>query len=123
MITLATLHKATAQEVFDQIALHLITQGKRSERANYCAYKSKGGLKCAAGCLISDDEYNPGLESLNWLDLMVKKMVPNEHGGLILELQNIHDRGSVSNWPVQLKTLASIHNLEVPQEVEDKIDD
>jgi len=46
MITLKTLPQATAQEVFDQVARHLLTQGKKSisENNQYCMYRF---LKCS----------------------------------------------------------------------------
>lgn len=64
MITLKTLPQASEQEVLDQIAVHLLTQkqkcnnGKDQTDPNYqCLYRNEEGLKCAAGCLIADDEY------------------------------------------------------------------
>lgn len=36
MITLATLHEATAQQVFDQVARHLLTQGQKSNDERGC---------------------------------------------------------------------------------------
>ena len=72
MITLKTLPQATAQEVFDQVAKHLLTQMKKSvakraaesasDSKDYCMYRGFDGTKCAAGCLISDDEYKPEFE-------------------------------------------------------------
>ena len=60
MITLKTLPQATAQEVFDQITQHLLQQGKAAKSVTgACRYRietAEGILKCAAGCLIADDE-------------------------------------------------------------------
>ena len=66
MITLKTLGKATAQEVFDQVATHLLTQNERSLDGASCSYRNCDGLKCAAGCLISDDEYDNQMEGIDW---------------------------------------------------------
>ena len=61
MITLKTLPQATAQEVFDQVTQHLLKQGKAARSGTgACRYRveTRGEiLKCAAGCLIADDEY------------------------------------------------------------------
>jgi hypothetical protein len=72
MITLKTLKNSTDQEVFDQVANHLLTQNKRSVSATdntLCVYRSPDGLKCAAGCLIADDEYDPRMEGSNWKEM------------------------------------------------------
>ena len=68
-ITLKTLGQATAQEVFDQVSSHLLTQMKKSinpKNPSLCVYHADSGLKCAAGCLISDDEYTPRMAALGW---------------------------------------------------------
>ena len=66
MITLKTLPQATAQDVFDHVTQHLLKQGKRSvSSTGACQYRTEqaeGVLKCAAGCLITDDEYNSKFE-------------------------------------------------------------
>lgn len=59
-ITLSNLHEATAQQVFDQAALHLLTQNRKSKEDTKCAYRTKEGLRCAAGCFISEEEYENG---------------------------------------------------------------
>ena len=72
-ISLANLNQAAPQEVFDQIVTHLLTQNKQSkyykDLRTFCAYRS-GDLKCAAGCLIDDDEYSPEMEALDWNNLI-----------------------------------------------------
>ncbi|MDO5609506.1 MAG: hypothetical protein Q4G62_01760, partial [Pseudomonadota bacterium] len=65
MITLKTLSSASAQAAADQIVQHLLTQNERSildfADPGLCAYRGMRGLKCAAGCLIADDEYDVGI--------------------------------------------------------------
>lgn len=122
MITLKTLPQATAQEVFDQVAKHLLTQMKKSvakwpvERTagskDYCMYRGFDGTKCAAGCLISDDEYKPEFENHNWLHLSGSNyLVPEEHCHLITKLQDIHDCYEPEDWRVKLNNLAEKSNL------------
>jgi hypothetical protein len=78
-----------AQEIFDTVAKHLATQGRKAMIANACAYRGEGGLKCAAGVLIRDDEYNDGMEGKMADDILPRRLCP--HVDLILRLQYAHD--------------------------------
>lgn len=96
MITLKTLPTATPQEVFDHVVNHLFVQGKQSlyyapDEFPCCMYRNPEGLKCAAGCLIADEEYDKSFERRPWQDLIDKGLVPKEHHELIKILQDIHD--------------------------------
>ena len=112
-ITLATLPQATAQEVYSQVRKHLLTQKIKSiEEGKGCVYRGPDGLKCAAGCLMSDDEYLEEMERQPWSFLMYRVLVPKEHGKLIAELQRIHDIQDPAYWEYCLDVLASDFNLE-----------
>jgi hypothetical protein len=112
MITLKTLPEATAQEVFDQVKTHLLKQGEKSvNNRDACVYKSINGNKCAAGCLISDEEYTRKFEGMNWISLSFKMLVPLNHRELIVDLQLIHDKRNLIDWKNELKDLANKHNL------------
>ena len=112
MITLKTLSTATAQEVFDQSAGHLLSQVKRSaEDCSGCRYRA-GSLKCAAGVFISDEEYTSEIEGALWETLMSRDLVPDEHSSLIFRLQAIHDTCSPEAWSQKLQELAQRENLE-----------
>ncbi len=50
------------QAVFDKVVKHLLTQKRRSEGKQGCAYRGKDGDMCAVGCLISDKAYDPEIE-------------------------------------------------------------
>ena len=109
MITLKTLKDATAQEVFDQVAAHLLTQGQKSEgRDENCLYRGPDGLKCAAGCLIADDEYDNEMEGRAW---SVTVGFPPAHSELIRALQFIHDGWPCEEWPTKIKGVASNFGL------------
>jgi len=111
-ITLATLSQATEQEVFDQCARHLLTQGKQSLGTyGNCVYLASDGSKCAAGCFISDSEYKKSFEQISWHCLAYHKDVPSDHKILIERLQNIHDNISAINWKKELIELAQMLNL------------
>lgn len=122
MITLKTLSQATEQEVFDQIAKHLLTQMKKSQEIyskEYdgpepnCLYRSPDGLKCAAGCLIGDDEYFPEFEYRTWEHLCKceHEQFPLIHMELISELQDIHDDFEVIDWKGKLIELTNKFDL------------
>lgn len=105
MITLKTLPEATPQEVFDQVKNHLLAQNKQCIGTITCRYRNEEGLKCAAGCLISDEEYLPEMEIGLWSKLIERDLVPPNHQDLILALQHIHDSYSPMRWKEQLDKL------------------
>ena len=112
MITLKTLPEATAQEVFEQVAKHLIKQNDKSIDYGLCRYK-KVRLTCAAGCLIGDNEYNEErMERNSWITLVKEKLVPKNHSDLICDLQKVHDNKDVDKWKEELTKVAIAHNLD-----------
>ena len=111
-IILATLYEATAQQVFDQAAWHLLTQGDKSLNASCdCAYRGEGGLKCAAGCFIADDEHNAEFEGKRWDFLVEEELIPSAHCDFIQHLQAIHDNEPVEDWADELRRLAERSGL------------
>ena len=120
-ITLATLPRASAQQVFTQVALHLLTQGKVSyadgDVDSGCAYRGPDGLRCAAGCLIADSEYlaDP-MEGLNWSRLVQLDVAPMAHQALIVALQGIHDDAFPDDWRAALEGCARQFGLTMPEE-------
>lgn len=105
MVTLATLEQATAREVFDQVKAHLLSQKQtcKGEDAK-CKYHS-GDLRCAAGCLISEEEYKPEFEGNSWSDLVRYYNKSRAHCELIQKLQDIHDTSPVYLWEKELNEL------------------
>lgn len=94
MITLATLHEATEQQIFDQVAAHLLKQQAKSMISlTMCAYRGRQGMMCAAGCLIADDEYDAEMDqhATSWNSLVDRKLVPAAHKNFIRGLQSVHD--------------------------------
>ena len=111
MITLKTLAQASEQEVFDQVATYLLKQGMRSsDKSGNCKYRHEG-LRCAAGCLIGDDEYDPSMEVNSWDRLTATSKAPKDHADLIVSLQAIHDDCNPLDWKGHLKVLAVNSNL------------
>lgn len=112
MITLATLEQATAQQVFDQVAKHLLQQNHKSlSESGTCSYRGVEGLKCAVGCLMSDEEYRDRFEGVNWLSIVLGNAAPSAHLPLICRLQSVHDRYRPNAWPSRLKEVAAGFNL------------
>lgn len=116
-ITLANLAEKTEQEVFDYISNHLLTQmqiSRLDENLSYqmgfqdqlCAYRGVNGLKCAAGCIISDEEYKEEFEAKSWEHLEKEGKVTSIHSYLITRLQRIHNTVSEEYWESELKDLA-----------------
>ena len=101
-ITLATLYTFSAQQVFNYVARHLLEQAEKSQDGltAHCKYKTASGLKCAAGCLISSEEYHTTLEGRNWGAF---PGTPEAHMNLITALQRLHDRHVVATWLEELK--------------------
>jgi hypothetical protein len=121
----------TAQEIFDKVTTHLLTQMKQSRNSNSggCVYRSPDGLMCALGCLIEDSEYTPTME-VAFSSLMTSGKCPqslmdrlgiipeptfNEFGGnyyLLNQLQYIHDANQPEDWRDQLNKLAALMKLQ-----------
>ena len=106
------------QAVFDKVVKHLLTQKRRSEGKQGCAYRGKGGGMCAVGCLISDKAYDPEIEGFavreaKVLDTLAASGVPtyNKMKFLLTDLQYVHDDAPISLWRSRLQNLAKQHNL------------
>jgi hypothetical protein len=94
---------ADRSDIFNYVIDHLRKQGKRSIFINYegedrCAYRGENGAMCAAGCLITDDEYSPSFEN-NSINTLVKQnlLTPDlkkrfeTNERMISDLQSLHD--------------------------------
>jgi len=112
----------TNQEIFDKVAVHLLTQNARSERGGECKYRGHNGMMCAAGCLIPDDQYHTDMEGTAWGYLYgcggevleascFYEDCESTADNLILEFQNIHDNASVLSWKFKLEKLAKKFKL------------
>jgi hypothetical protein len=102
------------QVVFDKVAEHLLTQKERSEYPVNCAclYRGPKGLKCAAGCLIPDSDYNEEMEGKSWSTLVSSGIIPDTNNYLIGRLQRVHDVFDPIEWLTKLHELATEMNLD-----------
>lgn len=112
----------TSQQVFNHIVNHLMTQKQRStvrsdpRDKDRCVYRNRNGLKCAAGCLILEDEYDESIECNDWGSLANASLVPETHSKLIRELQRLHDNSvDASCWKEELKELGKRWELSLPE--------
>lgn len=115
IITLSNLRDKTEQEVFTYIVKHLLSQNEKSEDKIYhkCLYHNNDGLKCAIGCLITDEEYNTEFESKSWGTLVNKYSFTREHSGLLKDLQVIHDAYEPTSWRRELRKLGIKRKLKI----------
>lgn len=118
----------TAQEIFDKVAEHLLTQ-KVESRAVYkgyvnraCAYRGENRTKCAVGILIPDEDYRPEMEgNVPHKNLFSVEVWPNqdsakplkEHISLLSSLQRVHDNHHVFKWKEGLAEVAKEYNLDL----------
>jgi len=106
------------QETFDKVVRHL---GKQKEKSvgptGACKYRGLNGLQCAAGCLISDEDYRLTMEGCSIVttsrDIFacLGVIIEGERIHLVSSLQNIHDECVVPAWRSKLLKLAKEYNL------------
>lgn len=112
------------QKIFDIVYAGLKSQEfKQSTILGVgCLYRGPYGLKCAAGWLIDDEDYDEGLESIACMNEEVSSVIEKscERRGVafdikdikfIQELQNAHDC-SVGDMEERLKNVASQYELD-----------
>lgn len=112
----AYLETWTDQQVFDTVAKHLLTQNVRAIDEYGCKYRGPNNTKCAAGCLIPDEEYTEELEDQGWglfVNNTTGEAIPcsDAHYELISHLQHVHDEYPVCDWKRKLIDVANEHNL------------
>lgn len=113
------------QEIFNRIAVHLLSQKDRSVDDSVddyqCVYRGPGGIKCAIGCLITDDAYTDKLENNNIYDYkvqsaLIKSGVIDRADASVIDflarMQEIHDDTDVVDWKRALIALAKKFKLD-----------
>jgi len=99
--------------IFLAVSNHLLAQGRRSIKEDAgCAYRGgdDGELRCAVGCLISDENYDHRLEGKGSDFPSVRQAVEESIGEVLIEesevllskLQALHDQHDTSVWPQRL---------------------
>lgn len=110
-INMHNLHEFSAQEVFTLLKDHMLNQNEKSfdvDSGNIktCAYRGANGLKCPAGVLIPDDEFNGNMEGATWEQLAAEDGVSTAHKHLIMQIQRVHDDIPVEFWESELLEVA-----------------
>lgn len=112
------------QRVFNDVARHLITQGKRASDVNgTCFYRGPEGTRCAIGGIMPDDIYDPSMEGkavfapelkpFHWFIGAQGKDRFSSDLNFLASLQQIHDsdRSWVMGVARELQDSADRHNL------------
>lgn len=83
------------QQIFDIVLAGITAQNAFARDNNGCRYRTKNGLKCAAGMLIPDDIYQASMESLS-VGVIGHKydLWPEEFNLFVRRLQRMHDMHS-----------------------------
>ena len=110
VVSINNLEDCTKQEVYDYIANHLLTQNKKCLKEKQCLYHHNE-LRCAAGCLIPEDKYDPDIEETNWDGLTSWGFAPSNHRYLIEDLQIIHDSEEPKDWREKIIEVDKKHKL------------
>ena len=116
------------QETFDTVVAHLRRQGSKAQSRDptsgviSCLYRAPDGKRCAAGCLIPDDRYEPALElsavggtaeanhyGSNEVTLLIEQLGHDIE--LVAALQSVHDNSDVADWEAALERLATDFGL------------
>jgi hypothetical protein len=116
------------QEAFTTIVTHLAKQAKKAlsvgdGSASYCMYRSPEGLKCALGCLIPDDLYEPAMDSGMGMQASLlldrypalKKVLSDVDVQMLGDMQFLHDSCIVSEWGTDARVMADRHHLIMPE--------
>jgi hypothetical protein len=106
-----------AQDVYDFVVRHLLRQGRPSVEhpgtlSSRCLYRSPDGLKCAVGCLLTDEEATPAIEGFRAVEILPGRL--RAHVDLLCDLQSAHDALNCGRWPdlpARLRYTAIAHNL------------
>lgn len=111
------------QEIFDIVAVHLLTQNKKSVAYDSFMYRHQyrgdNGLKCPIGCLISDEDYMELIEGYmpaglfqTFPRIMKASGLREEDSEFLRSLQIIHDFNTVKFWPYELRIFARNNELD-----------
>lgn len=113
--TLSTINDFSRQQIIEFIADKLIRQNERS--VSYmrggCRYRGDNNMRCAIGWLISDEEYNPNMESSTVKSLYFKRYEINYNTlAMLAELQDMHDCNPIFAWPTIIEGIAKKYGLD-----------
>lgn len=92
----------TKLETIKIVRDHLLKQAKRAVgKDGLCKYRAEDGSRCAAGCLIPDEEYTEKLEAVGVRKLQRRWKLQDWYGhnlAVVERLQNMHDYVAPAYW-------------------------
>ena len=102
----------TNQEAFDKMVAHLRKQGQKAQENGTCRYRTKEGLMCAVGCLLTDAEYKrsmegKGVEHMQHLYGVLQDLDPP----FLAEMQDTHDAYALTDWEARFADTAARFGL------------
>lgn len=118
IISMSNINDFSLQEIFEYVSNHLLKQNRKSYKEKQlfsgCRYKHNY-LRCAAGCLISDEEYNSEFEGKNFEYVFRNYFnhINLKSVELITKLQDIHDLSKPEEWKYNLIELGKSNHLNV----------
>lgn len=128
----------TSREIFDAVKAHLLAQKRRATEddvyGSKCVFRTANGLKCAVGCLIPDELYDPILERCalhvdckhrdsggilvgkpeairRFNGVMRQVGIDEKQYPLLYKLTTIHDLYTVDTWEEKLDELEKTLSL------------
>lgn len=104
------------QQIYNKVKKHLLKQGEQSLTRGECMYRGPRGLKCAAGVLISDENYSRILENC-----MVDSTITPGDIGAARVVQALVDSGVDPAWIPLVKQLQSVHDAGNPRHWREKL--
>lgn len=121
-MSLWNLNDYTLQEIFDEVAIHLLTQNSKAIRnkdgsAAYHGYSQSNAeipAQCAIGCLIPNDKYSREIEGFGVTHLLefLKLQYSNAFTeSLLSALQCLHDNLHPTLWYYELQNIAKNYEL------------
>lgn len=116
--------RARDQGAFETVYRHLMGQGARScvehpRGISIPAYYGRHGRRCAVGCLIPIEEYDPIFETMNLEE--VARRCPSLHRvdlNLLYALRVCHDELTPRRWKKRLATIAGVCGVIVSETLE-----
>lgn len=128
----APTRSMTRQQAFDTVVRGLAAQGWAqsflpSEPGVTCAYRGSNGLRCAAGHLITDDQYKPVIERSSVAEIVanfpgVLPTISDPTGDvsyqLLSDMQIAHDQATSPYWMyLAMLSVGERNNLVWPADV------
>ena len=110
------------QEIFNKVVIHARKQRDTSlDTKGYCSYRGLANSRCFIGALITNKEYNKGMEGKSIDGLFNSEYCSNlnrcglsiEDFKFLKELQNIHDLWQPCEWEKRFEHFAETFELDI----------